>query len=394
MSTDERSWLSNRTAIVGIGNTKFAKSGAYAEIGAEVLVVEAILAACEDAGISAADIDGFSSNAAPLEPGDLAAAFGGEGLRYTAQTWGGGGGAMAGAYLNAAMAVATGQANYVAIYKGIVGRRREAASAPGFPPANRPVPYTLPHGLISPGHVFALAARRHMHRYGTTTEHFAEVAINARLMAANNPNARFRDPINIEDHHNSPMIVDPFRLLDFCMQSDVGAAVIITSAERARDLRQDPVYLAGAAMGSVPRWGQGMFGGYNMDDEDFASAGQRTVAEELYRNAGLGPNDLDVAQIYDHFTGMFLMELEDFGLCKKGESGPFVADGHTRIGGSIPVNTHGGNLAEVFGHGITHVIEGVRQLRGTSPNQVPAAEVCLVVAGSSPAPTSAMILCK
>jgi acetyl-CoA acetyltransferase len=393
VSENDGSWLRDRAAIVGIGHTKFGQSGAFADIGAEPLVVESILKACDDAGISAAEIDGFSSNAAPLEPGDLAAAFGGSGLQYTAQTWGGGGGAMAGAYMNAAMAVATGQAKYVTIYKGIVGRRGDAPPTE-FPASSRPVPYTLPHGLVSPGHVFALAAQRHMHCYGTTIDHFAEVAINARLMAAANPRARFRDPITIEDHHNSPMIADPFRLFDFCMQSDVGAAVVITSAERARDLRQAPVYLSGIAMGAVPRWGQGMFGGYNMADEDFASAGQRTVAETLYRRAGLGPNDIDVAQLYDHFTGMLLMELEDFGLCKKGESGPFVADGNIRLGGSLPVNTHGGNLAEVFGHGITHVIEGVRQIRGTSVNQVPDAEVCLVVAGSSPAPTSAMVLHK
>jgi acetyl-CoA acetyltransferase len=195
------------------------------------------------------------------------------------------------------------------------------------------------------------------------------------------------------------MLADPLRLLDYCMETDSGTCVIVTTAERARHLRQPPVSLAGVAMGAPRRWGGGHFNGVlgtgnQMSDDDFASAGQRTVAEDLYANAGLGPSEVDVALIYDHFTPMVLMGLEDFGLVGKGDSGPFVADGHIGPGGSIPVNTHGGNLAEAYTHGMTHVIEGVRQLRGFSPNQVPGAEVALVVAGSSPAPTSALLLQK
>jgi acetyl-CoA acetyltransferase len=240
--------------------------------------------------------------------------------------------------------------------------------------------------------MFALAARRHMHRFGTTEEHFAEVAINQRLMTANNPEARFREPITVEDHHNSRMIADPLRLLDCCMESDVSGAVVITSAERARDLKRKPVYIAGAAVGAVYRWGMGMMGGGNMSDDDFTSAGQRTVAEDLYRTSGAGPNDVDVAMMYDHFTPMVLMGLEDFQFCPKGESGNFIQDGNIRLAGSLPVNTHGGNISEVYAHGITHVHEGVRQLRGTSVNQVSDSEVALVVAGSGPTPTSAVML--
>src|SRR5205807_7180627 len=168
-----------------------------------------------------------------------------------------------------------------------------------------------------------LAARRHMHTYGTTTDHLAEVAINAHRNAATNPDARFRNEITVEDHHQSRMIADPLRLLDYCMESDGGACVIVTSAERARDLRQPSVLFAGIAMGAPRRWGQGMFGGNNMSPEDFASAGQRTIGEDLYRNAGMGPEDVDVAMVYDHFSPMVLMGLEDFQFVKKGESGPF-----------------------------------------------------------------------
>jgi acetyl-CoA acetyltransferase len=136
----------------------------------------------------------------------------------------------------------------------------------------------------------------------------------------------------------------------------------------------------------------GAFGGLNMAARDYVSAGQRTIADDLYRNAGMGPSDVDVAMIYDHFTPMVLMGLEDFGFVPQGESGPFVADGNLRPGGALPTNTHGGNLSEVYMHGMTHVYEGVRQCRGTSANQQPGVETSLVVCGSSPAPSGALLL--
>jgi acetyl-CoA acetyltransferase len=384
----EGTWLRDRAAIAGFGHTKYGKRGEHAARGYQSIVVEAVKNACDDAGISPADIDGWASYSDdPTDAAQLMNAFGTERVRFTAMGWGGGGGALGGAFMYAAMAVATGQSNCVAVTRGVIqtpmGRFGGTGRAvPRFP------------GLQTPGQSFALAARRHMHLYGTSVEHFAEVAINARLNAANNPDARFRDPITFEDHQLSRMIADPLRLLDFCMESDGGACVIVTSAERAKDLRQPPVLLSGIAMGAPRRWGMGMFGGNNMSDEDFASAGQRTIAEDLYRYAGIGPNDVDVAEIYDHFTPMVLMGLEDFQFVKKGESGPFVADGNIRAGGALPVNTHGGNLAEVYLHGMTHVFEATRQLRGTSCNQVDGAEVALVVAGSSPTPSGGILLRK
>ncbi|MET0628640.1 MAG: lipid-transfer protein [Acidimicrobiia bacterium] len=384
-------WLRDKAAFVGFGHTRYGRRGELGDNGPVPLVIEAVEKAAEDAGISPADIDGYSSYSNDsVDAGTLASAFGSPDLRFTAMGWGGGGGAMGGAYMYAAMAVATGQANYVAITRGVVqggqfGNRfggMGRTDAPRFP------------GLQTPGQSFALAARRHMHVYGTTIDHFGEIAINARRNAANNPDARFREEITMEDHHESRMICDPLRLLDHCMESDSGSCVILTSAERAKDLKQPPVHLAGVAMGAPYRWGAGMFGGNNMSEEDFMSAGQRTIADDLYANAGMGPDDIDVALIYDHFTPMVLMGLEDFQLCPKGESGPFVADGNIRREGSIPVNTHGGNLAEVYNHGMSHVYEGMRQLRGTSTNQIDGAEVALVVAGSSPTPSSALLLRK
>lgn len=394
----EGSWLRGRTAIAGIGHTPWGKRGEYADKGHLRLVVEAITNACEDAGISAKDIDGYSSYASSVEPAELFAAFGAERLRYSSQTWGGGGGPMAGAFLNAAMAVATDQANYVVVHKVMTmeGTNRYGQAFAQMGQRARVIPgamaFSVPYGLQSPGQMFALSARRHMAKYGTTIDHYAEVAINARLMAANNPEARFRIPITVEDHHESALIADPLRLFDFCMETDYGCAAIVTTAERAADLRQKPAYITGAVMGAPRRFGAALMGSYNMPDEDFASAGQRSVAEDLYRVSGRGPADFDALMVYDHFTAMVLMSLEDFQLCPKGEGGPYVADGNLRLDGPLPTNTHGGNLAEAYAHGMSHIYEAVKQVRGTANNQIDGAETVLVIAGASPSPTSGMIV--
>jgi acetyl-CoA acetyltransferase len=383
----EGAWLRERAAIVGFGHTAYGRRGEFVHRGHAALVVEAVKNACADAGISPRDIDGYASfSDDPTGAAELACAFGAPQLRLAAMCWGGGGGGMGGAFMYAAMAVATGQANFVAVTRGIIQAPDARFGGGGTVVPKFPC-------LQTPGQSFALAARRHMHVYGTKVEHFAEVAINARRNAANNPEARFREPITFEDHQASRMICDPLRLLDHCMESDGGACVLVTSAERAKDLRQKPILLAGAAMGAVRRYGRALLDGNNMSAEDFASAGQRSIAEDLYRNAGMGPRDVDVAMIYDHFTPMVIMGLEDFQFAPKGEGGPFVASGAIRREAQLPVNTHGGNLAEVYLHGMTHVFEGVRQLRGTSVNQIPSAEVALVVGGASPI-SSALLLRK
>jgi acetyl-CoA acetyltransferase len=176
------------------------------------------------------------------------------------------------------------------------------------------------------------------------------------------------------------------------MESDYGCAVVITSAERAQDLRQPPAYIRSAAAMAPYRYGGALMSFYNHPDDDFASSGQRAVAEALYGLGGTGPSELDVAMIYDHFTPMVLMSLEDFGLCPKGEGGPYAADGNLGLDGPLPVNTHGGNLAEAYAHGMNHVEEAVRQLRGTAINQVDGAETVLIIGGAGPAPSSGLIL--
>jgi acetyl-CoA acetyltransferase len=398
MTGVEDDWLRNRAAIVGIGHTPWGRRGEHAHLGHLRLAVEAIVAACDDAGISPKQVDGYSSYYSSVEPAELYAAFGADRLRYASQTWGGGGASMAGAFNNAAMAVATGTADYVIVHK-VMTMEDKARYGQAFgqigqanPVVGGPMAMSVPYGLQSPGQMFALAARRHMHLYGTTTEQFAHVTINARAMAADNPEARFRTPITVEDHHASRLIADPFRLFDFCMETDYGCAVLITSAERAADLRHPPVYIKAAAAAAPARFGNALMSFYNQPDEDFASSGHRTVAQELYRLGGVGPADLDAAMVYDHFTAMVIMSLEDFGICPKGGGGPYVEEGNLGLGGPLPVNTHGGNLAEAYAHGMNHVNEAVRQLRGTAINQIDGAETILVAGGAGPAPTSGMIL--
>jgi acetyl-CoA acetyltransferase len=389
--------LRDRACIAGIGRSAYGRRGQLAGEGTLRLALQAIRAACDDAGLDPTDIDGFSSYSDDAAtPSTLSMALGTPRVRYAGMVWGGGGAGMGGAFTNAAMAVATGVADHVVVLRSISQGEggRFGQSLAGRGPTRLPPPfgYALPFGLMSPAQMFALPARRHMHVYGTTEDHFAEVAVTEYTNALTNPDALFGRALTVEEHHASRMIADPLRLFDCCRESDGAAAVILTTPERAADLRQPPVLVAGASGAGGFRWGEGILSGHNMPDDDYPTAGQRATAEEVYRIAGMGPADVDVAMFYDHFTPFVLMGLEDFGFCGRGESGPFVAEGNIRPGGSLPVNPHGGNLAEVYLHGMTHVLEGVRQLRGTAPNQVPGAEVALVVAGAGPTPTGSIIL--
>ena len=233
-----------------------------------------------------------------------------------------------------------------------------------------------------------------MHLYPITEDHLAEVALNARANANRNPNAVMHGrPLTREQYLAARWIAEPLRLYDCCLETDGAAAVVITSKERARDLASRPVEILAAAHGSGLGWGSGALSGHNMPDDTYASTNGRGIAEEIFGKAGLTPRDIDVAQIYDHFSGMVLMALEDFGFCKKGESGDFVASGGLRWpDGGLPINTSGGQLSEAYVHGMNLVVEGVRQMRGTSTSQVTNAETCLVTGGLGVAPTSALIL--
>jgi acetyl-CoA acetyltransferase len=246
---------------------------------------------------------------------------------------------------------------------------------------------------MSPGHSFSLLTQRHMHLYGTTREHLAAIAISQRNNAIRRPTALQREPLTLDDYFNARVISDPLCLFDYTMETDGAVAVITTSAARARDLRQPPVYIMGSANGGMGRWGPAIFTYFQMPDEYFASSGHRPVAKRMYEMAGVGPDDVDVALLYDHFSPLVLMQLEDYGFCGIGEGGPFVAEGNHRWPeGKIPVNTHGGHLSEAYIIGMTHVREAVEQLRGVAVNQVEGAEIALVTGGPASLPVSGTLL--
>jgi acetyl-CoA acetyltransferase len=223
--------------------------------------------------------------------------------------------------------------------------------------------------------------RRHMVRYGTTSEQLGHVAVEFRKNAARNERAMKRQPITLADHQASRMIVDPFHLLDICLESDGACAVLVTSAERARDLRHKPVYIMGAAYGGGPNQGDDLFDAIRWPDhtQNFT----KYIADELWSSAEVSPDDVDVAEIYDCFTYTVIMGLEGLGFCPPGEGGRFVEDGGIAFESKLPVNTHGGLLSEAYIHGFNHVFEAVEQLRGTAgPRQVADAEIALTTAGA------------
>ncbi len=234
-----------------------------------------------------------------------------------------------------------------------------------------------------------MSARRYMTTYGVTSEDFGRVSVADRRHAATNPKAWFYDqPITLEDHQASRWIVEPLRLLDCCQESDGAVAVVVTSLERARDLRQKPAVIRAAAQGATSNQ-QMMTGYYAPDITGLPEMG--LVARQLYETAGIGPDDVQTAVIYDHFTPFVLVQLEEFGFCGRGEAANFIRDGNIEIGGRLPINTHGGQLGEAYIHGMNGISEAVRQLRGTSVNPVDGVEHVVVTAGTG-VPTSGLIL--
>lgn len=385
-------------SIVGVGATDYYKRGRSWPRTITELAGSAILAACEDAGLSVTDIDGFAyySSAGAgygqsMDTAEFMETLGIPEVTFSATLTSGGGGS-AGSIGLARAAIVAGEANVVVTVMALQQARHRLGTVFAAKPSDPLSSFLQPSGLAGPGHLMSVLARRHMHQYGTRREAFAEIAISQRENAANRPKAMQRDPITLDDYFDARMIAEPLCLLDFCLETDGAIAVITTSAERARDLKQKPVPVVASAHGGSRDWGRA-FGWYGMPDEAFASSGHAPVARHLFRRAGLTPADIDVALFYDHFSPMVLMQLEDYGFCEKGEGGPFVESGAIRYkGGSIPVNTHGGQLSEAYIIGMTHIKEGVEQMRGMAINQVPDAEHALITGGPAHLPVSGLIL--
>lgn len=386
-------------AIAGIGQTPYAKNMGRTELD---LACEAIRAACVDAGLDIGAIDGIVSyHVEQVAEIDLMYALGIPELRYMARTPSGGGGAASILGL-AALAVDQGAADCVVAFRA---RNRSKSASYGNDPNQGGRPWAKagdrlhdsrqwhhPFGVAAPAHEFALIASRHMHVYGTRAEHFGMQAVAQRFHASRNPDSIMRDEITLDDWRASRPIAEPIRLFDCSLENDGAAAVIVTSAARARDLAQPVVRVLSQVQYGAP---------IHVDLGNFfattAAFGERdggavTAAPRLFGEAGIRPGDVDVAQIVEPFTVAVPLALEQYGFCARGESGPFIESGATRWpDGALPVNTHGGSNGEAFIHGVNHLPEAVRQLRGTAANQVAGAEVAFIC-GAVSDPSGAVLL--
>jgi len=397
-------WVNrDKCAIVGIGATPYYVRGQSWPQTTDQLAGEAIMAACADAGIDVKDIDGFAyysgagaGYTGKMDTADFMEQLGIREVGFTAALTSGGGG-MAGTGGLATAAIMNGDATYVVsvmALQQLPQSRLGTVFGQAAPTAHNS--FMQPSGLVGPGHLMSVLARRHMHLYGTTRDAFFEIVQTQREHAMPRETAVRRKPLTREEYFASPMLADPLCRLDFCLETDGAVAFITTTAERAKDLRQKPVYIHASRHGGTRAWGRA-FGWMGMPDPTFASSGHKPVADRLWADTGLTAKDIDVALLYDHFSAMVLMQLEDYGFCEKGEGNDFVLSGKLRYAnrkqpGAIPLNTHGGQLSEAYIIGMTHVREAVEQLRGTAVNQVEDAEFALVTGGPAAIPTSGMIL--
>jgi acetyl-CoA acetyltransferase len=388
-----------RAAVAGIGQTKYGRDLRRTELD---LAVEAIGAACADAGLATHEIDGFVSyHIEQVAEVDLVTALGIPDVRVMARTPSGGGGAAALLGL-ATLAVTSGSAECVVAFRA---RNRSKAASYGADPNQGGRPWAKtgallndarqwhhPFGVAAPAHEFALIARRHMHVYGTRAEHFGMQAVAQRFHASRNPDAIMRDAVTLDDWAASRPIAEPIRLFDCSLENDGAAAVVVTSLERARSLRHPPaVVLAGVQYAAPIHMQLCQFfattTAFGERDGGAVSAGRR-----LFGTAGVTPADVDVALIVEPFTVAVPLALEQYGFCALGESGPFIEQGGTRWpDGTLPVNTHGGSNGEAFVHGVNHLPEAVRQIRGTACNQVAGGEVAFVC-GAISDPSGAVLL--
>lgn len=357
----------NRYCIVGVGNTPYGRNPGLSQLGHNVM---AIRQAAQDAGLQISEIDGLMTKAPSSNFPMLWAPKVAEALRIVPRVVGTidqAGASNISLLMYAIAAIELGQADVVACVYGdnpATGDRARYA---------RPRGEDAYAGLFGAPSGYAMAARRHMEKYGTTHDQLGNVAVAHRHHASMNPNAQFQDEITLEDYHASRWLAEPFHLLDSCPVSDSGAAWIVTTEERAKDLKQEPVYIRGL--------GQGHTSWDFYRRTDMTVSGAKVAAESLWQTAEMSPSDVDFCEIYDCFTVVPLITLEDYGFVKKGEGGSFYEDKRTWIGGELPINTSGGLLSETGMPGPHLIVEGVRQLRHEyqeTPRQVENCEVGLI----------------
>lgn len=365
--------LSDKSCIVGIGQTEFTRGTAKSELQ---LLLEATDKALKDCGLEAHQIDGIVGPPVAATAEQLAANLGIRNLKYASTVLMGGASPVV-ALQTAAMAVATGVAEYVLVpmgWNGFTDRRISKVGTDVKAIAGSLGSYYIPHGAVSPVQWYAWLATRHMAMYGTSEDALAEVALNSRAHAQMNPDALMHGrPLTRDLYDSSRWISKPFRMFDCCLETDGACAAIVCSPERARDLRKKPVFIAGIAEGHP----------YPADDfcsrEDIFRIGLTDAAPGAFADAGITHKDVDFLEVYDCFTFVALLQLEAMGFCQRGEVGQFVSDGRLRLGGAMPMNTHGGLHSEAHVWGMNHINEAVKQLRGEcGPRQVSGAKVGVV----------------
>jgi acetyl-CoA acetyltransferase len=381
--------LRGRVAVVGVGETEYYKRGQSPDAEFD-LALKAILAACDNAGVSPKEIDGFASYSNDRnDPSKLSAALGISDLRFANMQWGGGGGGGSGAIANAAAAVATGMAECVVVFRSLAqGQFGRFGQGARIPEVRGEGAYTAPYGLMSPAQSFAMKVNRYMHENGVRQEALRAVSLASYAHAQNNPRAvMYGRPLDEQKYEESRWIVEPFHLFDCCLENDGAAAIILVSAERAKDFDHPPCYVLSAVSGSHYRAGAS-----SHNAPLYATSTFTTVAPRLYEMAGLTPADVDVLQCYENFTGGVMMSIVEHGFCEPHEVNDFFTlENFSAQGGNLPLNTSGGNLAECYMHGLGLNIEAIRQIWGESTNQVSGVDVSEVASGPMVTPVSSSI---
>jgi acetyl-CoA acetyltransferase len=378
--------------IIGIGETEYFKRGGATE-PEFLMACKAVVRAADDAGIDPRDIDGFASYANDRNDGiHLARALDVREVNFTNLVWGGGGGGCTAAVANAGAAITAGLAKYVVVYRSLAqGQFGRFGRGGGYPTAGvNPYADFYPYGMMAPAHGIAMHTRRFMDRYGVSQDPLAAIALASYDHAQRNPRAvMYGRSLTREKYDASRWIAEPFHLYDCCQETDGAAAVILTSSDRARGARHAVPVLA-AAQGTERRHlaADASCGGYT-------TGNFQHVAARLWERAGIGPDDIDVVQAYENFTGGVMMALVDHGFCTAEAVNEFMTPKtFSWDGGQLPLNTSGGNLAEAYVHGLELVNEAVRQMRGESTCQVKDASTALVIGGPRDAPVSNLILTK
>ena len=380
--------LRGKVAVAGVAETTYYKRGQSPDPEFK-LALEAIVKACTNAGISPRDIDGFSSFSNDRSDASrLAAALGINDLRFAAMQWGGGGGGGSAAVANAAAAIATGQAECVVVFRALAqGQFGRFGQGPQRNTISGESAFTIPYGLMSPAQMFAMKVNRFMFDHGVKQEALRAISLASYHHAQSNPRAvMYNRPLDEEKYESSRWIVEPFHLYDCCQENDGAAAMILVSADRARDFDHAPCYVLGAVAGSHYRAGASVH-----NAPDYATSAFKTLAPRLYDMARVKPGDVDVLQSYENFTGGVLMSIVEHGFCSPDECNEFFNKENLITSGRLPLNTSGGNLAECYMHGLGLNIEAVRQVWGESRNQVPDADVSMVISGPMVTPVSACV---